>query len=294
MLFRSAFADFDVKLMFQNLLAHIEDNKKAGGQFTISATTAVPDHSKSNNSLVNKNYGKNIYYKIYPKSEDILWATQEDCASGSVIDAAEKTGSKLGKELTGVSYNYGAGQEDVLKDITLELEKDHIYIIKGDNGSGKSTLVNLIMGFLKSYRGQIQVNGINLKSIVPQEIYQRIQYIPQEASILSGKISDNINTENIDTELLDHLNVDIKGDRLSTDNLSGGQKQKINILRALSKDGDIIVADEPTNNLDQKAREVFYKELNKQNSKIIVLISHEKEDELDAESIYLDNGRIKY
>lgn len=197
-------------------------------------------------------------------------------------------------ELTGVSYNYGAGQEDVLKDITLELEKDHIYIIKGDNGSGKSTLVNLIMGFLKSYRGQIQVNGINLKSIVPQEIYQRIQYIPQEASILSGKISDNINTENIDTELLDHLNVDIKGDRLSTDNLSGGQKQKINILRALSKDGDIIVADEPTNNLDQKAREVFYKELNKQNSKIIVLISHEKEDELDAESIYLDNGRIKY
>ncbi len=197
-------------------------------------------------------------------------------------------------ELTGVSYNYGEGQEDVLKDINLELAKDHIYVIKGDNGSGKSTLVNLIMGFLKSYRGQIKVNGINLKTIDPQEIYQRIQYIPQEASILSGNLSDNINTENINTELLGHLEVDIRGDRLSTDSLSGGQKQKINILRALSKDGDIIVADEPTNNLDQKAREIFYKELNKQNSKIIILISHEKEEELDAEYIFLDNGRIKY
>ena len=196
-------------------------------------------------------------------------------------------------ELKGVCYNYGEGQEDVLKDINLELEKGHIYIIKGENGSGKSTLVNLIMGFLKSYRGQIHVNGINLKTIDPQEIYQRIQYIPQEASILSGKLNDNINPENIDTELLDYLEIDIKGDILSTDSMSGGQKQKINILRALSKDGDIIVADEPTNNLDQKTREVFYKELNKQNSKIIVFISHEKVDKLNAEYFHLDNGGIK-
>ncbi len=103
--------------MFQNLLAHIEDNKLAGGEFVISATTDILDHSKSNNYLVKTNYGKNIYYKIFPQnSDEIKWATYIDCLSGSVVDAAEKVNNvNKTKELTGVSYTKSPSMENLDK-----------------------------------------------------------------------------------------------------------------------------------------------------------------------------------
>lgn len=112
-----AYSDFDVDLMFQNLLSHIEDNKKSGGEFVISATTDISDHSKSNNYLVKENYGKNIYYKIFPQNHnEIKWATHTDCSSGSVIDAANKINHKYkNKELTGVSYTKSPRIEELNK-----------------------------------------------------------------------------------------------------------------------------------------------------------------------------------
>lgn len=95
-----AYSTFDVKLMFQNLLHHIEDNKKAGGHFAISAFTKPID---KNISHLEGGGGK-IKFVIYPKSEDILWATNRDAYSGSVWDAAEKVNKDKKSELLGVSY----------------------------------------------------------------------------------------------------------------------------------------------------------------------------------------------
>lgn len=95
-----AYSTFDVKLMFQNLLHHIEDNKKAGGHFAISAFTKPID---KNISHLEGGGGK-IKFVIYPKSEDILWATNKDAYSGSVWDAGEKVNKDKKSELLGVSY----------------------------------------------------------------------------------------------------------------------------------------------------------------------------------------------
>jgi hypothetical protein len=95
-----AYSNFDVNLMMQNLLQHIEDNEKAGGKFAISAFT------KPVNIQIGhlEGGGGKIKFKIYPKSEDILWAANTDVYSGSVWDASEKVNKDKKSELLGVSY----------------------------------------------------------------------------------------------------------------------------------------------------------------------------------------------
>ncbi len=95
-----AYSNFEVELMFQNLLQHIEDNEKAGGEFTISAFTKPIDKTISHL----EGGGGKIKFVIYPKSEDIKWATNQDAYSGSVWDAAEKVNKDKKSELLGVSY----------------------------------------------------------------------------------------------------------------------------------------------------------------------------------------------
>lgn len=95
-----AYSSFDVNLMMQNLLQHIEDNKKAGGQFAISAYTKPVDRQIGHL----EGGGGKIKFKIYPQSEDILWAANTDVYSGSVWDASEKVNKDKKSELLGVSY----------------------------------------------------------------------------------------------------------------------------------------------------------------------------------------------
>jgi hypothetical protein len=95
-----AYSSFDVNLMMQNLLAHIEDNEKAGGKFAISAYTKPVD--KQIGHL--EGGGGKIKFKLYPQSNDILWAANTDVYSGSVWDASEKVNKDKKSELLGVSY----------------------------------------------------------------------------------------------------------------------------------------------------------------------------------------------
>ena len=95
-----AYSDFDINLMMQNLLQHIEDNQKAGGEFTISAFTKPID--KRIGHL--EGGGGKIKFKIYPQSQDIKWAANTDVFSGSVWDASEKVSKDKKSELLGVSY----------------------------------------------------------------------------------------------------------------------------------------------------------------------------------------------
>ena len=95
-----AYSNFDVDLMMQNLLSHIEDNEKAGGKFAISAYTKPVD--KQIGHL--EGGGGKIKFKLYPQSNDILWAANTDVYSGSVWDASEKVNKDKKSELLGVSY----------------------------------------------------------------------------------------------------------------------------------------------------------------------------------------------
>lgn len=96
-----AYSDFDVNLMMQNLLQHIEDNQKAGGEFTISAFTKPVDRKIGHL----EGGGGKIKFKIYPQSQDIKWAANTDVYSGSVWDASKKVSKDKKSELLGVSYS---------------------------------------------------------------------------------------------------------------------------------------------------------------------------------------------
>jgi len=122
-----AYSNFDVNLMMQNLLTHIEDNEKAGGEFTISAFTKPVNRTIGHL----EGGGGKIKFKIYPKSEDILWAANTDVYSGSVWDASEKVSKDKKSELLGVSYtkypslnNVGAVQPN-LANIIDDLSHHH-------------------------------------------------------------------------------------------------------------------------------------------------------------------------
>ena len=95
-----AYSNFDINLMMQNLLSHIEDNEKAGGKFAISAYTKPIDRQIGHL----EGGGGKIKFKLYPQSNDILWAANTDVYSGSVWDASEKVNKDKKSELLGVSY----------------------------------------------------------------------------------------------------------------------------------------------------------------------------------------------
>lgn len=122
-----AYSSFDVNLMMQNLLAHIEDNEKAGGKFAISVFTKPVD--KTIGHL--EGGGGKIKFKIFPKSEDILWAANRDVYSGSVWDAGEKVNKDKKSELLGVSYTKYPSLENVksvqpnLADIIDDIQWSH-------------------------------------------------------------------------------------------------------------------------------------------------------------------------
>ncbi len=96
-----AYSDFDINLMMQNLLHHIEDNQKAGGEFTVSAFTKPIDRTIGHL----EGGGGKIKFKIYPQSQDIKWASNTDVYSGSVWDASKKVSKGKKSELLGVSYS---------------------------------------------------------------------------------------------------------------------------------------------------------------------------------------------
>jgi len=122
-----AYSNFDINLMMQNLLSHIEDNEKAGGKFAISAFTKPIDRQIRHL----EGGGGKIKFKIYPQSNDILWAANTDVYSGSVWDASEKVNKDKKSELLGVSYTKYPALRNVnsiqpnLASIVDELEHHH-------------------------------------------------------------------------------------------------------------------------------------------------------------------------
>jgi len=133
-----AYSDFDVNLMLQNLLQHLEDNKKAGGEFTISAFTKPVDRQIGHL----EGGGGKIKFKIFPKSEDIKWAANTDVYSGSVWDASEKVNKDKKSEIIGVSYTKAPSLKNInavqpnLASIIDELNHHHNELgitLTGDN-----------------------------------------------------------------------------------------------------------------------------------------------------------------
>jgi ABC-type bacteriocin/lantibiotic exporter with double-glycine peptidase domain len=168
-------------------------------------------------------------------------------------------------EFKSMDFAYIKGKP-VLENIHLTLESGNIYLIKGKNGSGKTTLMHLILGFYKPDNGTILANNIPYTKLNIKQLRSHFGIVMQESPLFSGTIAENITYghTNIGREEVLHVcqlaTVDdfLSDLELGIDTpigekgvyLSGGQRQKIAIARALVSNPDFIILDEPTNHLD--------------------------------------------
>ncbi|PZV99967.1 ABC transporter ATP-binding protein [Metamycoplasma auris] len=209
------------------------------------------------------------------------------------------------------TYLSGNVATDVLMGVSFKIKRGEIAILYGKSGSGKSTLLNIISALDRPTSGEVVVNDVSLPylSDSKQTIFRRdnISFIFQNYNLLQNLNSyDNVETgAYLQRNKTKHL--DIK--KLFKDfdleecmykypsQMSGGQQQRVSILRAIAKNADILVADEPTGALDEKTGQIVLKilqEINRDYGTTIIIVSHDPDVALLADKvIYLELGRIK-
>ena len=192
---------------------------------------------------------------------------------------------------------------NVLDDVSLDINSGERVAMMGPNGAGKTTLIRAILGFYHINKGTISVNGFDpIKQRV--KVLENISFIPQLPPPIKISLDEMISfitkSSNISRELIfeesERMDLDLKKNlHKQFFKLSGGMKQKLLIAIALSKKSSLLVFDEPTANLDPKARDHFYRllqELDKECSTLFITHRLDEIKELVNRQIYMDLGKI--
>ena len=190
-----------------------------------------------------------------------------------------------------------------LDDVSIEFNQNDSIALMGANGAGKTTLIRSILGYYHPDSGSVLVNGLDpIKE--RQNVLKNISFVPQLPPPIKLSISELIQYIEVSADvkretILDHANemkLDIKNNmHKSFFKLSGGMKQKLLIAIALAQESEIIIFDEPTANLDPKARDDFYRLLEgKQKDKVLLFVTHrlEEVESLVNREVYMDMGKV--
>ncbi|HPE70212.1 MAG TPA: ABC transporter ATP-binding protein [Thermotogota bacterium] len=213
-------------------------------------------------------------------------------------------------EFRNVSFRFPGAEEDMLKDISFHALPGQTTAIIGPTGSGKSTLVNLIPRFYDVTQGQVIVDGVDVRNATQHELRSRIGYVPQKGILFSGTIESNLKyaDENASMEEVENAAqiaqamefIDEKPERFAEhisqggSNVSGGQKQRLSIARALLKKPPIYIFDDSFSALDYKTDVALRRKLREQTGSSTVLIVGQRVATIkNADQILvLDEGRI--
>lgn len=206
-----------------------------------------------------------------------------------------------------ISYSYknAAGEQRVLNNISAEFAAGKMYAIIGESGSGKTTLLSLISALDNLQEGDISYNGKNLREIGGSEFrlkyvnivfqsYNLIKYMTARENVQIAIDFDNRKV-NPDRYLKQVGLSKEEGERL-IGKLSGGQQQRVAIARAIASNSPIIIADEPTGNLDEDTEEKIielFKELAHEQKKIVIIVTHSKQVADHADRVLrLSKGKL--
>ena len=200
----------------------------------------------------------------------------------------KKSNTKGMIEFKNVSFKYPDAEECILRDITFSARPGEVIAFIGSTGSGKSTLINLIPRLYDVTKGEILINGVNVKKYDLKHLNSFVSYVPQQAAIFEGSIKYNVGYGNKrinNNRVIEALKIAQaynfvkklpKGinNKVSSrgTNLSGGQKQRISIARAIYKNPDIYIFDDSFSALDYKTDAKLRSELKKHMSDATVLI----------------------
>lgn len=263
-------------------------------------------------------------FKVIPSINKIIFCLQKMKFSSSSIDLVNeelkkhsvslKSEEKLlfSKEIIIDNLYFSYGNNTIISGSSMLIKKGQTMGIIGESGSGKSTLINLLSGLLDNYKGNILIDGKNLKKVT--DSWQRsIGFVPQDVYLLDDTIlnniafgidEENINIEKVNkilktTQLFDFINTLESGLMTRTGEkgiqLSGGQKQRIGIARALYNEPEVIFLDEPTSALDNKTEKAMISSLSNLGEDItFIIISHNSDSLKGCDSIYkISNKNIE-
>lgn len=209
-----------------------------------------------------------------------------------------------------VSFRYPGADENVIHDISFTARPGETTAIIGSTGSGKSTLVNLIPRFYDVTEGSITLDGVDIRNVSQHELREKLGYVPQKGILFSGNIASNImfgNPDGGEAEMTEAAEIaqatefiDQKPERYKSpiaqggSNVSGGQKQRLSIARAIAKHPEVFIFDDSFSALDFKTDVTLRKALKKRTKNSTVLIVAQRISTiLNAEQIIvLDDGKI--
>jgi len=213
-------------------------------------------------------------------------------------------------EFRNVSFKYPGAEEYALKDINFKVLPGQTVGVIGRTGSGKSTLVNLILRFYDVTEGQVLVDGVDVREVRQEDLRSRIGYVPQKSWLFSGTIKSNLkygNDQATDEEVKEAAEIaqamefiNEKTKKFDSEiaqggtNVSGGQKQRLSIARALVKKPEIYIFDESFSALDFKTESALRKALRERlKLSTVIMVSQRVSTLLHADQIIvLEEGKI--
>ena len=213
-------------------------------------------------------------------------------------------------EFKNVSFRYPDSDEEVLSDITFTAKPGETTAIIGSTGSGKSTIVNLIPRFYDITSGNLLIDGVDIKEISNKDLRKIVGFVPQKGILFSGTIESNIkygNPNMSDEQMIEVAQIaqatefiDSKPEKYKEpiaqggSNVSGGQKQRLSIARAIAIDPEILVFDDSFSALDFKTDSTLRAELAKKTKdKTVIIVAQRINTILNADQIIvLEDGKI--
>ncbi len=256
-----------------------------------------------------------IIFIIYPRSSVAAKRVLEVLETkNSMSDGTKEEGKEKGTvEFKNVSFKYPDAEEYMLQNITFKANKGETVAFIGRTGSGKSTIINLIPRFYDATEGEVLVDGINVKEYKLEKLYDKLGYISQKAIMFKGTILDNVGlgTKNgkkvKKPDLIEAIEVaqgkefvEKMPDQYNAmlaeagTNISGGQKQRLSIARAIAKNPEIYIFDDSFSALDYKTDYLLRKELRNKTKEATVLIVAQRIGTIkNADKIFvIEDGKI--
>jgi ATP-binding cassette, subfamily B, bacterial PglK len=265
--------------------------------FSIILLRLIPSLSKIINSLQKQNQ----YQAAIDSVKDDLYINLDDLKNIDYNLVEFKDFKSL--ELKDISFKYPDKKKFILENFSLKINKGEYIGIMGQSGSGKSTLIDIIVGLLNTEKGQINFNNQKIDTKNP-EWKNLFSYVPQTVNLFNDSLLTNITFENDEKNVdQEKLNQSIKNSGLNNfiekynndfkinlgeigGKISGGERQRVSIARALYKNTEIIIFDEAFNSLDSDTKSDILSEVRiLSDVKTIISISHSKEDLKDCHKI---------
>ena len=213
-------------------------------------------------------------------------------------------------EFKNVSFKYPDADEELLTDINFTAKPGETTAIIGNTGSGKSTIINLIPRFYDVTAGELLIDGVNIKEVSQKDLRDIIGFVPQKGILFSGTIESNIkySNENMSDERMKEAAeiaqatefIEAKPEQYDSEiaqggnNVSGGQKQRLSIARAIAKDPEIFVFDDSFSALDYKTDSKLREALKeKTENKTVIIVAQRINTILNADQIIvLEDGKV--